>query len=321
MKVIIILIFTLFVIVTTSFNNDKIKVDTTKNLKERVFLKYNPLNSEEQRVILSKGTEAPYSGKFYKHKEDGTYICRQCNAPLYKSSSKFDSGCGWPSFDDEIQGAVKRVTDADGRRVEIVCATCGGHLGHVFEGEQFTLKNTRHCVNSISIDFQPANNNKIQKAYFAGGCFWGVEYYFEELKGVKSAISGYMGGTMPNPDYRSICTGTTGHLEVVEVTYDSDIVSYEELAKLFFETHDPEQTNGQGPDIGSQYLSAIFYDNDEQKQTAKKLINILEDKGYKIATKLISTLNTPFFEAEDYHQDYYFKHNKQPYCHTYKSKF
>ena len=284
-------------------------------------MNYNKLNQEEKRVILDKGTEAPYSGKYYDHKQDGVYTCKQCNTPLYKSTSKFDSGCGWPSFDDTIKDAVKRVPDTDGRRVEIVCNNCGGHLGHVFEGEQFTSKNTRHCVNSISINFEEIQNNNIQKAYFAGGCFWGVEYFFEKLDGVKSAISGYMGGTMPNPDYRSVCTGDTGHIEVVEVTYDSEIVDYETLAKLFFETHDATQVGGQGPDIGSQYISAIFYDNIEQKDIANNLINILEKKGYKIATKLISTLNTPFFEAEDYHQDYYFKHNKIPYCHVYKSKF
>jgi len=115
---------------------------------------YNELNAEEIRVIINKGTEMPGSGKFYEHYEDGIYTCRQCNAELYTSNMKFSSGCGWPSFDDDIQGSVKRVSDADGRRVEIVCASCGGHLGHVFEGEQFTPKNTRHCVNSVSIDFK-----------------------------------------------------------------------------------------------------------------------------------------------------------------------
>ena len=117
-------------------------------------MKYNELNQEEQRVILNKGTEAPFSGKFYEHKEDGIYTCRQCNTPLYTSNDKFNSGCGWPSFDDDIMGSVKRILDADGRRVEIVCNSCGGHLGHVFEGEGMTAKNTRHCVNSVSIDFK-----------------------------------------------------------------------------------------------------------------------------------------------------------------------
>lgn len=116
-------------------------------------MKYNNLTDEEKRVIINKGTEYPFSGKFYENKESGIYTCRQCNAKLFNSDSKFDSGTGWPSFDDTIEGAVKEIPDTDGRRVEIVCANCGGHLGHVFRGEGMTSKSTRHCVNSISLDF------------------------------------------------------------------------------------------------------------------------------------------------------------------------
>lgn len=161
--------------------------------------------------------------------------------------------------------------------------------------------------------------SNMKNAYFAGGCFWGVEYHFEKLDGVHAAISGYMGGSTDNPDYKSICTGTTGHLEVVKIEYDASKVSFETLAKQFFEIHDFTQTNGQGPDIGSQYLSAIFYVDQEQKEVSEKIISKLESMGYKVATSLYEEVK--FFEAEDYHQDYYERHQKVPYCHSYNKIF
>lgn len=283
---------------------------------------WNKLTPEEERVIVHKGTEMPFSGKYYKHKDDGTYVCRRCDAPLYKSQDKFDSGCGWPSFDDEIPGAVKRSVDADGMRTEITCANCGAHLGHVFEGEGLTDKNVRHCVNSLSLDFTPATSTTsvtTETAYFAGGCFWGTEHLLQNHTGVLSVRSGYMGGHTASPTYKQVCNGNTGHAETIEVVYDPKKTNYEELTKYFFEIHDPTQMNRQGPDIGDQYRSAVFYVDEHQKQIATKLIDLLTSKGYKVTTELAKA--GPFYVAEDYHQDYYVTTGKEPYCHFYQKRF
>jgi len=278
------------------------------------------LTPEEERVIIHKGTEAPFSGKYYQHKETGTYHCRNCNAPLFESSDKFESSCGWPSFDDALPGAVRQHPDTDGHRTEITCTACGGHLGHVFFGEKFTDKDTRHCVNSISLSFVPPDDNVTEAtAYFAGGCFWGMEYYLNKAEGVISTQVGYMGGTTDNPTYQDICTGRTGHAEAVEVVFDPAVTSYDKLARLFFEIHDPTQVDRQGPDVGNQYRSAIFYADEHQKQTATELIEILKAKGFAVATDL--AMADKFWPAEDYHQDYYDQTGKTPYCHAYQKRF
>jgi len=282
----------------------------------------NELTQEEKRVIEHKGTEMPFSGEYDGFYKAGIYNCKKCGKKLFLSNDKFDSGSGWPSFDDTIKGAVKEVPDADGRRVEIVCASCGAHLGHVFRGEQLTPKSTRHCVNSISLKFKAyEEDSKVKKAYFAAGCFWGVEYWFEKQNGVLNVDSGYMGGHTENPTYRDICKKDTGHVEAVEVTYDSSIVSYEELVKLFFEIHNPEQTNGQGPDIGPQYHSVIFYENKQESEIVQNLIHTLEQQGMKIATNLISRGSHKFYKAELEHQNYYKLRNQKPYCHSYTKRF
>lgn len=278
------------------------------------------LSDFEKYVLIDKGTERAFSGEYVTTKADGIYRCKVCGAPLYKSTDKFDSHCGWPSFDDAIPGAVKELSDKDGMRTEIVCARCGAHLGHVFRGEGYTAKNTRHCVNSVSLKLDKAKAaSNTAKAYFSGGCFWGVEYYMEQIDGVKEVHSGYMGGKVYNPTYREVSAGQTGHLETVEVVYDPAKVSYETLAKTFFEIHDPTQIDGQGPDIGSQYLSAVFVNGDNERKTVENLIGILKAKGYKVATKVLS--GTTFFLAEDYHQDYYERKGSQPYCHRRVKRF
>jgi len=281
---------------------------------------YNELTMAEQRVILHKGTEPPFSGAYNDFFEAGTYHCRRCNAPLYRSDDKFSSHCGWPSFDDEIEGAVRRETDADGRRTEILCANCGAHLGHIFEGERLTDKNVRHCVNSISMAFVPAEDEpQVAKAYFAGGCFWGVEHLFQGKEGVISAVSGYMGGTLDNPTYRDVTRGDTGHLEAVEISYDPAQVSYEELVKFHLEIHDPTQANGQGPDIGPQYLSAIFISDEDEERVAHDVISILKERGINVVTRVLPAAT--FWTAEEYHQDYYEKKGQRPYCHVHIKRF
>ncbi|WP_294927549.1 bifunctional methionine sulfoxide reductase B/A protein [Sulfurimonas sp.] len=280
------------------------------------------LSQEEKSVIINKGTERPFSGKYTNEKSRGVYTCKVCDTPLYDSGDKFDSGSGWPSFDDAIESAIKRIPDADGRRVEIVCANCGAHLGHVFEGEGFTSKNTRHCVNSISLNLvkkPDIKDENLSYAYFAGGCFWGVEYYLQKLNGVKEVISGFMGGHIKNPSYYEVVRSNTGHLEAVEVIYDSNVISYEEIAKTFFEIHDPTQTNGQGPDIGEQYLSAVFISSEEEREIVETLIEKLEANGYRVATKILNS--SEFYAADESHQDYYDKKGSEPYCHGYVKRF
>jgi len=279
------------------------------------------LTKEEERVIIHRGTERPFTGEYLNNKASGIYSCRRCGADLYKSDSKFDSGCGWPAFDDEIAGAVSRKPDPDGRRVEIVCTACDAHLGHVFAGEGFTEKNIRHCVNSISLIFKDSEKpaSKLEKAIFAAGCFWGVEHLMKKAPGVKSVVSGYTGGETENPDYQSVCTGKTGHLEAVLVEFDPAVITYEELVKLFFEIHDFSQTDGQGPDIGSQYLSAVFVVDESQRSVTEGVIQLLQKKGLSVATKILPSAT--FWPAEAYHQNYYSRTGKSPYCHIRRKIF
>lgn len=280
---------------------------------------YGPLRETEQRVILGKGTEPPFSGRYDACFAPGIYCCRACAAPLYAAADKFAAGCGWPAFEAEIPDAVSRHADADGRRTEIRCRRCDAHLGHVFSGERLTPANARHCVNSIALVLEPPDSDRVRQAVFAGGCFWGVEYFLRQRPGVLATACGYAGGETPYPSYDEVCTGTTGHAEAVAVLYDPRQAGFADLTRFFLEIHDPAQENGQGPDLGPQYRSVIFYALPEEHQEAMQLLDRLRTTGLPVRTELLPLER--FWPAEPYHQNYYGRNGHHPYCHAWQKRF
>ncbi|MGS0680136.1 bifunctional methionine sulfoxide reductase B/A protein [Shewanella sp. 125m-7] len=278
------------------------------------------LTELEKHVIEQKGTERPFSGEYNQHDTQGVYCCKKCDSPLYRSESKFNAHCGWPAFDDEIEGAVKRNIDADGMRVEIVCAHCEGHLGHVFEGERLTPKNIRHCVNSVSMTFKSIDEAIVKDsvpelATFGGGCFWCLEAVFSSIRGVNKVTSGYAGGDAADANYKAVCSGTTAHAEVVQIEFDTSQVSFESLLEVFWVSHDPTTLNRQGNDTGPQYRSVIFIHNEQQALVANNMIADLTKVAAwpnPMVTEVVAY--NGFFAAENYHNDYYELHGEQPYC-------
>ena len=290
------------------------------------------LSPEQYRVLRSKGTERPFCGTLLDNKKSGVYSCAGCGLPLFSSEAKFNSGTGWPSFFQPIAALnVREIADHTHgmTRIEIVCARCEGHLGHVFpDGPPPTGQ--RHCLNSESLAFTPMENvaaladpiadsgvNEKQStatAIFAGGCFWCTEAAFEQLAGVSDVQSGYIGGHRDSANYQAVCTGSTGHAEAIRITYDPRQISYDQLLDVFFDAHDPTQLNRQGADIGTQYRSAIFIGSDQEKQAAEAKVKKLNASG-KFSRPIATTLEplSEFFPAEDYHQDYAQQHPDQPY--------
>lgn len=272
-------------------------------------------------VTTCSATECAGTSPLNKEKRKGVFVSALGGLPLFRSEDKYDSGSGWPSFTrpfDEDHVLLRADSSHGMRRVEVLDARSGAHLGHVFDdGPAPTGK--RFCINGAALEFIPEGEPLppesrpavTESAYFAGGCFWGVEDVFQQIPGVLDARSGYMGGTLDKPGYKAVCAGETGHAETVEIVFDPKQVSYRELLRYFFANHDATTLNRQGPDYGTQYRSAVFAATPAQLEEARAFVAELGKTERYQKRKIVTELLAPgprFWPAEEYHQDYHLKH-------------
>jgi peptide methionine sulfoxide reductase msrA/msrB len=308
------------------------------------------LGPEEYSVLREKDTEKPFTNAYYASQESGLYRCAGCGTALFSSDDKFESGTGWPSYTRPVSEHNVRTRPDHSlfmRRTEVVCARCGGHLGHVFDDGPLP-GGRRYCINSASLDFKagpvenpdggpetkpgdetvtgaghgplvpemhddprdlPADStDRLEKAVFAGGCFWCMQPLFDGLDGVVSATVGYTGGKTENPTYQQVITGGTGHAEAIEIVFDPEKIAYSRLLEIYFMNIDPTTENRQFADVGTQYRTVIFYFSDEQKKQAEAALEKLDRSGRferPVVTDILPA--DSFYKAEVYHQFYYKK--------------
>lgn len=270
------------------------------------------LTPEQFNITRLKGTERAFSSDLCFYFEPGRYACVCCGTELFDSEEKFESKTGWPSFTQPIkENAVAYHKDSTFGmlRIEALCNTCDAHLGHVFQDGP-RPSGLRYCINAVSLEKKVVSEKKVD---IGGGCFWCTEAIFQQLKGVVKVESGYSGGAVTNPSYREVCSGTTGHAEMVEITYNPDEISFEDLLRIHLSTHNPTTIDQQGADRGSQYRSIIFYRTEAEQQAA---MNVIEEVQKLYPDMIVTQLQMfeHFYKAEDYHQDYYNRNPGGGYC-------
>ena len=270
------------------------------------------LTPEQFQITRLKGTERAFSSELCSYFEPGRYACVCCGTELFDADTKFESGTGWPSFTQPIKDNVVAYLKDDSmgmQRIEANCSTCDAHLGHVFQDGP-KPSGLRYCMNAVALKKVDV---KEKKADFGGGCFWCTEAIFQRIKGVIKVESGYSGGTVVNPTYREVCSGSTGHAEMIEVTYNPDEISYDDLLRIHLTTHNPTTIDKQGADRGSQYRSIIFYRTEEEKQAA---VAVIEEIQSLIKDMIVTQVEMfeHFYKAEAYHQNYYNENQERGYC-------